>query len=267
MMTDDLKNQLKNHFWSGAYADAETLLVGILDGIDTPLADVCRATTLERLTVTGWDEVTACVGRRGAGYTAIGIDISNHGDLTPTPEGWSGPDIDVNYYSDTYFPFSTSSRDDIIAAIQTGSTPWQGCFEDIDHPLVIKGLEHLNTMMESHKWGDPCADKSLYETAEWFRLLRFHQVMLRYLDRLPAIMRLPVLIGSNEVAPFMESVRMPSPAGVGQIAEPQTESKAPGQQDSGYVSAVELRKRLNQTPQTAGIEKPAGFFQKLFGRT
>jgi hypothetical protein len=239
----------------GDHDAAERVLQSHLSQFDDPLADICRVTTTRSLSISGWDQVNTTLQQQeksGEPYTAICFDISNHADLTPTPEGWSEPDIEVSYYSDESYPFSTSTHGDVIAACEQSSTPWQGCFEDIDHPLNLKGLAQLNTALQklthSRHRVPETSEQKMYQLASWFRTLRFHQTVKRYIDTPTLVVKIPMLVGSNEVDPFLTTVYFPAHQAV--------------------ASESDLRKRLQKsTSAETGIEKPRGFLDRFFGRS
>jgi len=91
--------------------------------------------------------------RNGRLCTAVGLDLSDAATPPPTPEGSVEPGVEVSFYSDIPFPFSTSSRDELLALNAKYGTPWQGDFEQMagDCCIAVAGLAPLHTAITQNE--------------------------------------------------------------------------------------------------------------------
>ena len=207
---------------------AEDRLTSDLATLRVPLAELCLETRADAVELTDWETLGQLIFqplRDGGLCSAIGLDLSNYADLPPTPEGWVELSVEVPFYSDSAFPFSTATREEILAVNASDPTPWQGRFEDVGpFGMLTVGLARLNSAIEGHSTrrhlppgpGQPPAPAPAefvaYRLATWFRALRFHQTAKRYLDHEGLARRIPVIVGSHGAGPFLEAVYYPAPS-------------------------------------------------------
>ena len=111
------------------------------------------------------------------------------------------------------------SRDDLLAASADGKTaPWVGSFADLDGSLVVKGLAPLYDALlrqPERVWSHMKTDAERLENlagflAGWLRHLRVHQAIKRELEESGLARDLPVIVGTNEVAPYFTAVYYPA---------------------------------------------------------
>ena len=234
-MTTDLETQFstddgeKNYFRPIAdliraerHDLAEDMLIADLASLRVPLAELCLETQNDVIELKDWDTLQQTIFRTSKRVlcTAVGLDLCCNQAGHITPEGWVEPNVEVVFYSDEPFPFSVRSREEILAenAICTGISPvpWHGCMTDIEMIwMPVVGLARLNSAVESNNtlYTRRCApaDYVAWRLAEWFRALRYHQTVKRYLDQEGLARHLPVIVGSYH-SPFLEAVYFPAPS-------------------------------------------------------
>ena len=235
-MTTDLETQFstdegeKNYFTPIAdliraerHDLAKERLIADLASLRVPLAQLCLETQNDVIDLKDWDRLQQTIfhhASNGVLCTAVSLDLCNQGTDQITPEGWFEPNVEVAFYTDDYFPFSTRSREEILAenASCTGSSPvpWHGCMADIEMFMMpVVGLAQLNSAVENNNqlYTRRCAPAEYvgWRLAKWFRALRYHETVKRYLDQEGLARHLPVIVGSY-ASPFLEAVYFPAPS-------------------------------------------------------
>ena len=211
---------------------AEDTLIGGLASLNVPLAELCLETRTNLVELTQWDTLQQMIFRpldSGALCTAVGLDLSNYGNQRMTPGEGVEPTVEVKFYSDESFAFSVKSRDEILAEnVSDGSVPWHGSVDDAATFLMdVVGLARLNSVVELDKtqryartWPssptpEPApapANYVAFRLAQWLLALRYHRAVKHHLDREGLARRLPVIVGSHDVGPFLEAVYYPAPS-------------------------------------------------------
>lgn len=210
----NFRKELEQALRLGQADEVERRLTTTLAGLDHPVSGLCAATTLATVRLTGWSELNDRIAQadaHGKRYSAIGLDLSVHGDAIPGPEGGHEPMVETNYYTDSAFSFSSASRDALMAGYGADSTKWQGLFDDLDGTVQTIGLGLLNEAIERLRQpeGDPgevsAEDQDARLLGACFLALRFFQAVRRDAQS-PGLMRpMPILVGSNEFFPFFDS--------------------------------------------------------------
>jgi hypothetical protein len=216
LLTETGRGRFDRHFAQlirdGDLAAADALLSGLLAERPSPLAEICFALPAETVELDGWAQLAVRVeeiSANGETVTAVGVDLTSHSDAVDA-SGWRVQKLETNYYTDAAFPFSSSSRDEILAGSGPEGSEWQGHFAEIDAAVSITGLNRLNdALAEASARGATGPSVAL---AEWFRHLRFHQAASRGLERHGTPRAIPLLVGSNEIGPWVEAVYYPSKA-------------------------------------------------------
>jgi len=207
----------------------ETLMAG-LASLHVPLAELCLETRTNVVELTQWDTLQQMIFRpldSGGLCTAVGLDLSNYGERRMTPESVE-PSVEVKFYSDESFPFSVKSRDEILAenASVSHSVPWHGCGDDFTTFVMdVVGLARLNSAVEldqaqrsARSWPrspmpTPAPTNYVaFRLAEWLLALRYHRAVKHHLDREGLARRLPVIVASHDVGPFLEAVYYAAPS-------------------------------------------------------
>jgi len=197
------------------FSNAEAVLLADLQQLPSELSGICQSLSMEEILVTGWDQLNILLSRptldSGKACTALQIDMSNHANSSD-----GGPSIEVSFYSDGAFRFSGATREQILASNEEYCPPWTGNFDEIENPLEMTGLGRLNSILERQlsreRPGTP-EGKAAFTLAELFRTLRFQQAIKREFDTRGLVRAVPVLVGSNETGPFLETVHFPRLAG------------------------------------------------------
>lgn len=101
------------------------------------------------LSLGGWDALSDSLRRHdrpGRAVTALSITFGWPGEDMPQPdaEGRLGPLIETGYYTDDAFPFSQSSREDLLEGYSFHGCTWTGDFEATDTALWLTGIDDLN---------------------------------------------------------------------------------------------------------------------------
>ncbi len=208
---------LRKHDWEAT----ERLLSERLTGYPGPIATACRGIAGDQVTLDGWEEVDADLVdlcRRGRGVTAIGLDLSNYSDADG-PTWWDQePIVEFAAFTDEVFPFSESRRQDLLDLSETFPAPWIGqpLGEETAH-LTVTGLRALNGALLHRSSVEPwrpkasgrLADESVAEYLGWWWLhLRFHQAVARDLEKRGLALAVPVLVGTHDVGPWLQTVHV-----------------------------------------------------------
>jgi hypothetical protein len=210
----------------GRHDDAERLLAAALAPSPSLIAGICRGVRLSDVRFANWQNITLSGARPGTRITAIGLDYSyaveqaTRGDAQPAS-------IEVAWYSDGAFPFSTASRAELLAESASPTPRWMGAFDDIGEGPTITGLERLHFAITRHPdryRSGPLSDEPAtpgfvdYKLATWWLALRWHQAVRRQLQlgTTPAV---PILVGTNEFEPFFNAVYWPDAAARSQSAQ------------------------------------------------
>lgn len=211
------KHTLTRLIRSEAFAEADHFLGEQTHALHSEIGDICRKLPVDAVEITGWDQLLIEVETHSLkqAITAIGVDLSSHVENPKNPQGWMEPGLEVNYYSDKYYPFSSSSRSEILATSESGGTPWQGGFVDIDNVLEMRGLAHLHTLLRSQSI-NPMLPPAIVPAGfadvligTGYLLLRFHQALARDGQRNGLPRPMPLLAGEHDFSAFyIDSVYM-----------------------------------------------------------
>lgn len=106
------------------------------------------------LVLTGWDALFDAVRRRdmpGRKITAISLAFAwPEGDApAPDAEGRLRPHIETSFYSDNAYPFSQSSRDDLLEGYSFYGCAWSGDCEASDTTVSVEGIDDLHGALAS----------------------------------------------------------------------------------------------------------------------
>lgn len=296
-MIDDLQQIFSSEDGERAYSDAIAALIrdGRLAEADaklmadvactgSALAHLCAAAPAPSVAVSGWDDVVEAVEIfEGDPITAIGIILWNEVETAVGKQEAYEPALDLSFYSDASFPFSTASKDEILAENTSAYTVWEGQGEDIEAYIEIEGLAALNQALLNHKHRihlRALEDEAptvahpeyiAFVLASWVRVLRFHQAVQAQLDAKGLPGAIPVIMGSHNIKPFLGATLYPAriieakstnlaeltiKRTVAQVAKPEAPTGAT------------IRQRVVE--EAANDTEPApvrrGFFARLFGR-
>lgn len=110
-----------------------------------------RFVTIEAadLILTGWDTLGEAASRHdrpGRPVTALSIAFGWPGEDVPEPdaEGHLPPCIETSYFNDDSYPFSVSSREDLLEGYSFDGCTWSGDPQATDSALAVVGIDDLN---------------------------------------------------------------------------------------------------------------------------
>ncbi len=264
---------------------ASEIIEADLEAMDTPLGALCRDLSEEAVDLAGWEEIGDTITLyEGEDITAIHVMIANEKDLVFEDKATvQHPFVEVAFYSDEQHPFSTLSKEQLLAASQDEDASWWGQGEDIEAYLEINGLSNLNTALLRHKrqyyFRDEmhvmdekqglAADTAplLYvefRLAGMLRAIRYHQAVKALVEGFGVRRNIPVLVGMFNMKPEMSSVYMARSAQVVEMAKTAKLAvtiKRNMEEEVAEKTGSSLRQMISDEPE----EKP-GFFKRLFGR-
>ena len=200
---------------AGRLADAEAVLADLLRQHPGPIATACLSVPADGVSIGSWDEVNAdlvAISRRGEHVvTAVGLDLSGYGD-SDTDDWWDKePAVEVAYYTDSPFPFSTATEDELLAVSESYAAPWTGCMLDAGRAYVtVAGLRGVYGSLLRHE-EEHGRDVSTSEDAAnhlgwWWQHLRFRQALARQVDTYGLARGVPVIAGEHSCGPWLVTV-------------------------------------------------------------
>ncbi len=101
------------------------------------------------LVLSGWDDLREAVRRHdlpGRRVSALSITFAWPGEDAPEPDedGRLQPCIETSYYSDNAYPFSQSTRNDLLEGYSFYGCSWSGDCEASDRSLLLLGIDDLH---------------------------------------------------------------------------------------------------------------------------
>ncbi len=277
---------------SGNPNAAADILMADLASLNTPLAEHCRALTVDSILLDGWADMNEAIAQyEGNPITAVHILMSNDDDLVFEDRmSEVAPIIEVAFYSDEHMAFSRISREQLLAQCLQDNVPsWYGQSEDIEAYLDVQGLTHLNGALLRHKRqyyfrdqmhtldarNNLAADTAPILYVE-FRLavmlyaVRYHQAVKKLVDRYGVPGNLPVIVDMDNMKLDMRSVYMSQSAKVLEFVRPHAplsvtiRRSAEAQAEPAPVGhARNLRQQYAQEAEPE--KKRGGFLRRLFG--
>jgi hypothetical protein len=278
--------QIEAWVYAGDLDVAAEKLLEDMEGIDTPVIEMCQNLTEESVEISGWEEIgDAIAGYEGDTITAVHIVMSNEADLVFEDKNIRhDPMVEVAFYTDELLKFSQLNREQLLEESLREDAEWYGQSEDMEVYLELNGLGPLNTALLRHKRQYYFRDSPHvldaaeglasdivpisyieYRLAAMFRAVRFHQAVKTLLDEYGLYKDIPVIAGMYNMRLDIGSVYIPKTARVIEIA------KAP-------KLAINIKRTLEieETPEIVGSalrqmiteepEEKVGFFRRLFGR-
>lgn len=175
------KEKLAKYLRAEDFAGAEAFLSTYSEQVHPRLSAICRSLRSEDVSTSGWERICAEIAKIAGGdaITALGFDLTEHADGAADQEGRIEPGIETSYYSDQYFPFSCSDSRAVNDQIAADANPWQGCFEEIDHSLQVRGLARLLAEVHALQEGEGRGREFDAWVGLGYLALRFHQSVVR----------------------------------------------------------------------------------------
>jgi hypothetical protein len=285
----DFLSQIEAMIHAGDLDVAAEKLLETMDGIDTPLIEMCRELHEDSVEISGWEEIgDAIINYEGDPITAIHVVMSNEADLVFEDKSTRhDPEVEVVFYTDEKLAFSKLSRSEILAESLRDNPDWYGHSEDIEVYLELNGLGALNTDLLRHKRQYYFRDSAHvldaaeglasdivplpyieYRLAAMFRAVRFHQAVKSLLNEYGLYRDIPVIVGMHNMRLEIGSVYISKTARVVEI------TKAPKlainikrnieEAEVPEITGSVLRQRVvSSQPEP---QQKVGFFRRLFAR-
>ncbi len=148
---EDFRRSVQNRLREGRVAPAIARLRALLapyTGPDGLLPERFLKVDPQELVFAGWDSLVTAISRHdrpGRPVTAISIAFGWAGEEVPSPdaEGRLQPYLETSYYNDDAFPFSQSSRDDLLEGYSSEGCTWGGDCQAADTALALHGIDDL----------------------------------------------------------------------------------------------------------------------------
>ncbi len=280
-------SQIESLVHAGDLDVAADKLLEAMDGIDTPVMDMCRELSEDSVEISGWEEIgDAIAGYEGDPITAVHIVMSNEADLVFEDKNTRhDPMVEVAFYTDDQMQFSKLSRAELLTESLREEPEWYGQSEDMEVYLELNGLGALNTALLRHKRQYYFRDSAHvldaaeglasdivplpyieYRLAAMLRAVRFHQAVQSLLNEYGLYKDIPVIAGMFNMRLEIGSVYIPKMARTVEIAStPKLAIKIKRNLEEDEVPEIAgsaLRKRVSVEPEVEKI----GFFRRLFGR-
>ena len=148
---EEFRRSIERKLRHGKVAEAATLLreqIAPYAGPGNILPERFLTVAAEDLALTGWESLGVAVARQDKPYrriSALTIAFGWEGEEVPRPnaEGQLAPHIEVGYFTDDAFPFSQSTRDDLLEGYSYHGCTWTGDCEATDTALGLSGIDDL----------------------------------------------------------------------------------------------------------------------------
>ena len=148
---EDFRRSIQNRLREGKLAPAITRLRALLVPYAGPggiLPERFLTVTAGNLVLTGWELLGDAVSRHdraGRPVNAVSIAFGWAGEEVPNPDarGNLKPYLETSYFNDDAFPFSHSSREDLLEGYSFDGCTWSGDPEATDTALGVEGIDDL----------------------------------------------------------------------------------------------------------------------------
>lgn len=193
-------------------------LLPAVAGEERPLPARILKISARDITVVGWNALAARIeelDRPGFPITAIGVDIadSRQSRAVPDAAGYLPPYIETTYFSDNAFPFSESTRAQLVEGYGQGPCVWQGAFEGIDDTISIADIDDIHGALFALQLkcqGDDAGSASEDERQAWlfgsaYLAVLIHQAVRNMALRGGLPRTLAVIVGSNDSYPGFDA--------------------------------------------------------------
>ena len=148
---EDFRRSVQNRLREGRVAPAIARLRALLApyaGPEKLLPERFLKVEPADLTFAGWDSLGTAIARHdrpGRPITALSIAFGWAGEEVPEPDdkGRLQPYLETAYFNDDAFPFSQSSREDLLEGYSSEGCSWGGDCQAADTALAVHGIDDL----------------------------------------------------------------------------------------------------------------------------
>lgn len=239
---EDFRRSIENRLREGRPGVAIERLRALLEPYAGPgkiLPARFLTVTPEDLVLRGWETLGDAVRRRdvpGHLISAISVSFGWAGEEAPGPdaEGRLNPHIEIGYYSDNAFPFSRSTRDDLLGGYSSFGCSWSGDAETTDSALGVDGIDDLHgalANLEAALLASEEPDEEGIRAGSLGSCLLSALLVQAVTDRIAAdgLPRpLCVMAGSNDVYPYFDVPVAGMPEALTELEDqPETVNGAP----------------------------------------
>ena len=149
---EDFRRSIQNRLREGKASSTIIRLRALLSPFAGPggvLPERFLTVEAADLILTGWHalgEAAARHDRPGRPINALSIAFGWPGEAVPQPDahGHLPPFIETSYFNDDSFPFSLSSREDLLEGYSFDGCTWSGDPQATDAALAVAGIDDLN---------------------------------------------------------------------------------------------------------------------------
>ena len=148
---EDFRRSIQNRLREGKLAPAIARLRALLTpfaGLGGLLPERFLTVTSADLVLSGWEQLGEAVARHdrpGRPVNAVSIAFGWAGEELPEPDalGHLKPHLETGYFNDDSYPFSQSSRDDLLDGYSFDGCTWSGDPVATDTALGLEGIDDL----------------------------------------------------------------------------------------------------------------------------
>ena len=239
---EDFRRSIENRLREGRPGVAIERLRTLLEpyaGLGKILPARFLTVTAQDLVLRGWETLGDAVRRRdvpGHLISAISVSFGWAGEEAPGPDdkGQLNPHIEIGYYSDNAFPFSRSTRDDLLGGYSSFGCTWSGDAETTDSALGVDGIDDLHgalANLETALLASEEPDEDGIRAGSLGSCLLSALLVQAVTDRIAAegLPRpLCVMAGSNDVYPYFDVPVAGMPESLTELEDqPETVNGAP----------------------------------------
>jgi hypothetical protein len=149
---EDFRRSIENRLREGRTGAAVERLRKLIAPYAVPgglLPERFLTVSADDLVLSGWESLRDAMRRYdqpGRPITAMGIAFAAPADGVPAPgkDGRLKPHLETSWYSDDAWPFSGSTREDLLEGYSSYGCAWSGDCEAVDNTLWLDGVDDLN---------------------------------------------------------------------------------------------------------------------------
>lgn len=181
---------LRGHIVAARLDAADRMVGEALAPFEGRIAQLAKIASADDVALEGWEDLMPILAEHeGPAITAITVGLTNEPDLVFDGGDEHEPTLVIALYSDDSFPFSSASRDALLAECLSDHPAFAGEEEDVEFYAVLTGLAALNSALiqSKHRYylrdgrdgveGRAPGGYCEYVLGTWVRALRFLQAL------------------------------------------------------------------------------------------